>query len=83
MKFGAKDIIIAFLLVLIAIIIFGRKISFADELTSPAPAPGAQGENDTAGMPSGAILPKTADEACQTKYGDGWIDFSPMLCKKI
>ena len=81
MKFGAKDIIIVFLLVLIVIIIFGRKMSFADALASPAP--GTQGENDTTGMPSGAILPKTAEEVCQTKYGNGWIDFSPMLCKKM
>lgn len=80
MKFGTKEIIIAFLLVLIAILIFGRKISFADALASPAPSPGA---NDATGMPSGAIMPKTAEEACQTKYGNGWIDFSPMLCKKI
>jgi hypothetical protein len=81
MKFGAKDIIIAFLLVLVAIVIFGRKMSFADAMTSPAP--GSQAKNDATGMPSGAILPKTADEVCSTKYGDGWIDFSPMLCKKI
>jgi len=80
MKFGAKDIIIAFLLVLVAIVIFGRKMSFADAMTSPAPSPDTY---DATGMPSGAILPKTAEEVCSTKYGDGWIDFSPMLCKKI
>ena len=74
MSFDRKDIIIAFLLVVILIVIVGRRISFANTVSSPATAQG---------LPSGAILPKTAEEACQTKYGDGWIDFSPMLCKKM
>jgi hypothetical protein len=78
MKFDTKDIIIAFLLVLIVIIIFGRQMSFANEMKSP----GTQSENDATGMPSGAILPKAAEEVCSTKYGAEWIDFSPMLCKK-
>lgn len=55
-------------------------MSFADAMTSPAASPGA---SDATGMPSGAILPKTAEETCSTKYGKEWIDFSPMLCKKI
>ena len=78
MKFDAKDIIIVFLIVLIVIIMFGRKLSFATEMKSP----GTQSDYDTTGMPSGAILPKAAEEVCSTKYGNAWVDFSPMLCKK-
>ena len=84
MKFDTKDVIIGILLIIVVIVIFGRRMSFADALNAPGPSPAmAQPENDTSGMPSGAILTKDAQEACSTKYGSNWVDFSPTLCKKI
>jgi hypothetical protein len=89
MKFDAKNLIIGALILVILYLVFlrGRRTSFADEISppveAPSPAPVAVPSDLASGLPSGAILPKSAEEACQTKYGDGWIDFSPTLCKKI
>lgn len=84
MKFDMKDIIIGVLVAIIffLVIIGGRRVSFADEM-SPAPSPANVPSDLSTSLPSGSLLPKAADEACQTKYGDGWIDFSLTLCKKV
>lgn len=92
MKFDAKNVIIGVLLlvVLVLVIYKGRRISFADETSAPepasqaaSPAPVEVPSDLAASLPSGALLPKAADETCQTKYGDGWLDFSLTMCKKL
>jgi hypothetical protein len=89
MKFTIKDVIIGVLVATILLMILSkfRYMSFADEMntSSPSPSPGPVQNSSSlsVALPSGAILPKTAEETCQTKYGDGWLDFSPMLCKKL
>jgi hypothetical protein len=86
------------LVILVLVIYKGRRISFADEMSPPetpeeapqeapeeagTPAPVNVPSDLAASLPSGALLPKAADEACQTKYGGDWLDFSLTLCKKL
>jgi hypothetical protein len=37
---------------------------------------------DPASLGKGALLKKTPEESCQTKYGDEWSQLSSMVCKK-
>ena len=88
MKFDTKTLIIGALLVIALVLVFfqGRRVSFADETSAPqaaSPAPVNVSPDLVASLPSGALLPKTADEACRTKYGDNWLDFSLTMCKKL
>lgn len=77
MRFDVKTGIIFALSLVILLMLFGRRMSFADAMPSTSPSLSL-----AANVPSGAILPKSAEEACEVKYGAGWIGFSPTLCKK-
>lgn len=83
MKFDIKIIIIAVLTLVIFWLLLPR-MSFADEMASPAPSPLTTTAvlPPAAQLPSGSILGKTVDEDCVQKYGAGWSRFTDTLCTK-
>lgn len=70
MNFTGKDIAIAILVLIVIVMIFKPHMSFASEAS------------EASSLPSGALMPKAAEEKCDAKYGAGWSEFIPTMCKK-
>jgi hypothetical protein len=80
MKFAVKDVIIGFLLLVILFLVFPRILSFASEMSAPAPAP------EPAAAPATGCLPDLykISDLCPSDHphtGDITADGMKYCCK--
>jgi len=66
-----KNLIVIALIISIIILVFKPAVSGADSTLPEAKT-----------MPVGAMMPKSPEEECETKYGSNWKNFTPTLCQK-